>query len=106
MKIRLFALVLLLLVSAAAQADVVVVRGTATTTAAIAYTAPARGSEVIFVNTGTADIFIGNATVTTALGFEAKADVQVRLKLLPRQRIYVIVAAATETYQVVELPQR
>lgn len=71
-------------------------RYTVTTTATAFYTAPARGGTVLLCNRHSASVYLGgDATLTTANGFELVAGDCTSQSPYKRDSIWMIVAAAT-----------
>lgn len=97
------ACVFLVLVAAPALADLQASRVTCATTATLAYTAPQRGGTFIGKNAGANPIFLGNASVTTANGFELAVGAGVSVPMFVGEKVYCIVAAATERLDKIEV---
>lgn len=78
-------------------------RVTVATTATLVYTARDGGSSVLVRNAGSASVFLGDATVTTASGFELVAGSAVRLDFTQKSdTVYGIVATGTNRVDAIE----
>lgn len=98
MKIRLLILAVALIVGAQAALEAAFRAGriTVTTTATALYTTQRRGSSVLFCNRHSASVFLGgDATLTTANGFELAAGDCTTQRPFPGDSVWFIVAAAT-----------
>lgn len=73
-------------------------RVTVTTSATLIYTAPAAGARgrVLVRNPSSVSVYVGDASVTTANGFEIAAGDAVTINLDLGDSLYGIVAAATQ----------
>lgn len=70
-------------------------RTTVAVTATLIYTAATGGATVLIRNAGTASVFLGGSTVTTATGFELLAGDTVTLPIGALDTVYGIVASGT-----------
>lgn len=96
MKRILIALVVIVALSSSLEAAFRTGRYTVTTTATAFYTAPPRGGSVVLCNRHTESVYLGgDATLTTANGFELKSNDCTTQTPAPRESIWMIVAAAT-----------
>ena len=102
-----FALLLLaLLFASVAEADLIAGKTTVTTSATIIVTAPQRGATYKLQNVSAASVFLGASNVTTANGYELKANGIVDLPAISREKIYGIVAASTSDVHWILMPVR
>ena len=82
---------------------VTVTRVTVATTATLLWTAPASGTGRILVrNPSSVSVYVGDATVTTANGFEIVAGDSVGINLSYGDRLYGIVVAATQVVHTIQ----
>lgn len=87
-----------------ASADLISGRTTVGTTATLVYTAPGRGGTVLLRNTDAAvSVFLGDANVTTANGFELIAGAGVSFPLQKGEKVYAIVSAGTVRVDRIEI---
>lgn len=106
-QVRIALFVLVALVAAAdAGADLSATRVTVATTATLVCTAFPRGGSCLIRNAGANSMFLGDATVTTANGFELVSTAAVSLPLERAEKVYAVVAAATERADVIRSPGR
>lgn len=106
-RTRLFALALAVLTligleshpTAIVQTNVVTVG----TSATLIWTAPAGYGRILVRNPSTSvSVFVGNAAVTTATGFEISAGAALSLTLANRGTLYGVVAAATQVVNTIQ----
>jgi len=88
----------------AGVAAIVAARVTVATTATLIYTPPPSGGTGLIRNAGTASVYLGDAAVTTATGWELIPGAAVSLPAI--DPIYGIVAASTNRVDVVETSRR
>lgn len=96
-------LLLLLTLLAVPARAITVVRVTVATTATALYTAPnspvcpaSPACRVLVRNPSTVSVYVGDATVTTATGFEIAAGDSFGINVRSGETVYGIVAAATQ----------
>jgi hypothetical protein len=91
-------IVVLSLVSVPGQAVVRYTRVTVAVTATLLYTAPTIGQtgRVLIRNPSAVSVYIGDASVTVANGFEVAAGDAISINLDQGDSVYGIVAAATQ----------
>ena len=78
------------------------VRTIAATATAIPATALVGRTTIVMKNTGSATIYVGSSTVTTANGYPLAAGAELALDLNENVVIYGIVATSTETLAIIE----
>lgn len=98
---RLGLLVLGLLLALGGSAGAVTAtRVTVSTTATLIYTAPPGSvGSVLVRNPSAVSVYLGTVAITTATGFELPAGASVQINLYNQDRLYGIVAAATQEVQ-------
>lgn len=100
---RIAALALLLALVAADARAVVYTRVTVATTATLLYTAPNSSvGRVLVRNPSTVSVYVGDINVTTANGFEIVAGDALGINLFNGDKLYGIVAAATQVVYMIQ----
>jgi hypothetical protein len=101
-QIGLLVAALLLCVATVADATFSAARVSCGTSATLLAAGGQYGMNVLVLNKGTADVFLGGADVTTAAGFELDAGAAVPTPLGAQERLYCIVASGTERVDVLK----